>query len=158
MTALTESPGTADTIPLWINGLAVRSDPETKFDISSFKTAKWVASAQSANAGAARQAADAARDAFPLWKRHSATSRRDLLLRAAENYTQRAEQFVEMQVLETSCTEAFARFNVQYAIDTIKEIASRITSISGEIPTVANPDHMALVFKQPIGPMLTIAP
>ena len=150
--------GSSHTIPLWINGEPVKSSPETKFGVLSFQSGNHVAFAQSANAGAAKKAADAALAAFPSWKRQSATFRRDLLLRVADKYAQRTGQFVQMQILETSCTEAFARFNVQYAIDTIKEIASRITSISGEIPTVANPDHLALVFKQPIGPMLTIVP
>lgn len=158
MSTHTQVDGSGPVIPLWINGEPVKSTPETKFGVSSFKGGNHVAFAQSANADAARKAADAALVAFSSWKRQSAKLRRDLLLRVAEKYAQRTEQFIEMQVLETSCTEKFARFNVQYAIDTIKEIASRITSISGEIPAVGNPDDLALVFKQPVGPMLTIAP
>lgn len=147
-----------DSVPLWINGQPVTSTPPTTFDVHSLAEKRNVLVAQSADKKIALEAADAAQNAFKLWKSSSAVSRRKLLLRVADEYRTRTEQFIRSQVLETSCTETWAQMNVEYAIKLLEEIAARTTSISGEIPSMENPEHLALVFKEPIGPMLTIAP
>ena len=148
----------SNPVPLWINGKATWSIPDVKFPVYSTSSGKVVHHAHSANSHAAERAVEAAAAAFVSWKRTSPQSRRDLLLRVADKYEAKTQVLVDAQMLETSCTEAWARGNVQYAIGIIRESASRITSISGDIPQTRSRDRLALVFKEPMGPILTIAP
>lgn len=145
-------------IPLWINGEPAMSTPAVTFPVQSLARGKVVHHAQSANSEIAKKAADAAADAFRTWKKTSPQSRRDLLLRVADRYEAKTQALIDSQMLETSCTESWAKGNILYAIDCIRETSSRITSISGDIPSTMSSNRIALVFKQPIGPILTIAP
>lgn len=147
-----------DVIPLWIDGKPTTSNTPTTFSVFSLAQDREVFKAQSADSEAATRAAEAAQNAFATWKDTPAIARRKLLLRVASEYTRRTQELIESQMLETSCTEAWATMNVEYAIKLLEEIACRITTVSGEIPPLENSKHMALVFKEPVGPMLTIAP
>lgn len=146
----------AKTVPLWINGQAVKS--ANTFTVRSAQKQQDVGLAYSADVKIAREAVDVAKEAFESWKLTSATHRRDLIFRVAALYRQRMEELVQVQMEETSCQESWARMNVGHAAGIIEEIASRVTSVSGEIPQVASHKSMALVFKEPIGPVLVIAP
>ena len=162
MTVKDPSNGTHDAtshvVPLWINGEATTSTPVVTFAVQSMSTSEAVHHAHSANTQAAERAVEAAAAAFVSWRKTSPQSRRDLLLRVADKYEALTPALIDSQMLETSCTEAWARGNIQYAAEIIRESASRITSVSGDIPQTQGPDRLALVFKQPIGPVLTIAP
>ena len=156
------SPGVNGTqgnvIPLWIGGKATTSSPAQTFPVYSSSDGKIVHDAQSADGQAATRAVDAASAAFLSWRKTSPQSRRDLLLRVADKYVAKTPALVESQVLETNCTESWARGNIAYAVEVIRESASRVTSISGDIPQTMSSDRLALVFKEPIGTILTIAP
>ena len=153
------SPADPAVVPLWINGEATTSSPPITFTVTSVsKPQETPITAQSADSDAATRAADAAWAAFGSWKKTSPQTRRDLLLRAASAYESRMQQLVEAQVHETSCTEPWAQMNVNYAIELLKETASRVTGVAGEIPQVIDHNKLALVFREPLGPILTIAP
>ena len=159
MTLKTGSSQEPDVVPLWINGEATTSSPPTTFTVTSLsKPQAPPIEAHSADSDAAIRAADAAWTAFASWRKNSPQTRRDLLLRVAEAYERRLQQLTELQVQETSCTEQWGQMNVKYAIELLRETASRVTAISGEIPQVTDPSKLALVFRQPLGPILTIAP
>ncbi len=152
------SNGVPPEIPLIIDGVATKSSPESTFDVHSHAAGKVVFTAQSANVEAAQRAAEAASTAFATWKYTNAIIRRDLLLRVADKMVEKTEDLVRSQMSETSCKESWARFNVGYAVELLQDLASRVTSISGEIPPSQDWNHMALVLKQPMGVILTIAP
>ncbi|KAK4905087.1 hypothetical protein LTR49_025580 [Elasticomyces elasticus] len=152
------SHGNLPDIPLIIDGVATKSSPESTFNVYSHAAGEVVYTAQSANVEAAQRAAEAASTAFATWKYTNAIVRRDLLFRVANKMVEKTEDLVHSQMLETSCNESWARFNVSYAIDLLQDLASRVTSISGEIPPTQDWNHMALVLKQPMGVILTIAP
>ncbi|KAK4504017.1 hypothetical protein PRZ48_004932 [Zasmidium cellare] len=92
------------------------------------------------------------------WRRVSAEARRDILQAVAHLYSKRRAELVEAQVSETNCPEAWAEQNVTLSIKYLKEIASRVSSIHGEIPPVEKENTFAFVFKEPIGPVLCIPP
>ena len=153
------SPEEPDVVPLWINGEATTSSPPTTFTVTSLsKPQDTPIVAHSADSDIATRAADAAWAAFSVVGKTSPQTRRDLLLRVADAYERRLEQLTELQVRETSCTEQWGQMNVKYAIELLRETASRVTSVSGEIPQVTDHNKLALVFRQPLGPILTIAP
>ena len=148
-----------DVVPLWINGEATTSSPPTTFTVASVsKPQDAPIIAHSADSEAANRAADAAWAAFASWRKTSPQIRRDLLLRVADAYERRLQQLIELQMRETNCTNQWAQMNVKYAIELLKETASRVTAVSGEIPQITDHNRLALVFRQPLGPILTIAP
>ena len=145
-------------VPLWINGEPTKSSPPITFPVHSAAQHKDVYLAQATDAKTARRAVDSAWAAFQSWKKTSHHHRRELLLRVAAIYRRRSEELVQIQIEETSCQEPWARMNVDLAIGLLEEAASRISGIAGEIPQMGNPDSLALVFNEPVGPVLAIAP
>jgi acyl-CoA reductase-like NAD-dependent aldehyde dehydrogenase len=84
--------------------------------------------------------------------------RRDLILRVAASFEANASNLIMYQMLETSCEESWAKQNVDLATRYLKEIAACISSVNGVIPQLEKPNTMGFVFKEPIGPVLCIAP
>ena len=63
-----------------------------------------------------------------------------------------------MMCTETSCSAPFADFQIEFATSCLKETASRISSMVGEIPNMATSDSIGFIFKEGLGPLLLIAP
>ncbi|KAF2020224.1 ALDH-like protein [Aaosphaeria arxii CBS 175.79] len=146
------------TVPLWINGRAVSDDQAATFPVVQSSTSTTVHQAQSASPAQAIAAVESSWTAFKTWKKASHTTRRDLILRVAAYYEANVQAFVDHQVNETSCTEAWARQNVDLATRYLREIAACISSVTGVIPQIEKPNTMGFVFKEPVGPVLCIAP
>ncbi|KAF2267769.1 ALDH-like protein [Lojkania enalia] len=147
-----------EPVPLWINGKSLPTSNCTVFPVTQSATSKTVHHAVSASISDAIYAAESSKEAFQSWKRVPHTTRRDLILRVAAYYDANADAFISHQVSETSCTEAWARQNIDLAIRYLKEIAACISSVTGVIPQIEKPNTMGFVFKEPIGPILCIAP
>ena len=147
-----------DTVPLWINGNETLSSEGKSFAVYSAKQQKIVHMAESATVEDVKKAADSVKAAFNSWRLTSAYERRDLLLRAADAFEAQLKRAIELQVSETSCEASWAAFNVNYGIKVIREIASRTTAVFGEMPRMNSDSNLALVFKEPVGPSLLIAP
>jgi acyl-CoA reductase-like NAD-dependent aldehyde dehydrogenase len=158
MPLVIDSPSSLPVVPLWINGEAATSSPPITFTVHSAAQHKDVYLAQATDTETARRAVDAAWTAFQDWKKTNHYYRRELLLRVAAIYRRRKEELVKIQIEETSCQEPWARMNVDLAAGMLDEVASRISGITGEIPQMGNPNSMALVFNEPVGPVLAIAP
>ena len=156
---LTKCPETGlQVVPLWIDGATAKSSPELTFPVYSAKQKKNVFLAQSANPKIAEQAADVALRVFDSWRRTSATFRRDLIMKAADIFESRRSEIVALQVEETSCEASWAGFNLTYGLANMREIASSITSVFGEMPRVESDTNLAMVLKEPVGPTLLISP
>lgn len=147
-----------EVVPLWIDGVAAESSQGTTFSVYSAKQEKDVHKAQSADAKDANRAADVALKAFGTWRNTSAYERQALLFRAADIFEARKVEAISLQVEETSCEASWAGFNVRYGLSVMREIASRVTSVFGELPRTTSEANLCLVFKEPIGPSLLIAP
>lgn len=61
-------------------------------------------------------------------------------------------------MLETGAGPDFASFDHGLASDLLRDIAGRISSITGTIPQTSREDVSALVYKEPYGVILAIAP
>lgn len=147
-----------EVVPTWINGAAKALEPSRIFPITSAAQSKTVHYAESASYSSARDAADAAWEAFAPWRNSKYHERRELLLRVADLYSQRADELTHWQVLETSCSEQYARFNIKLAINMIKEFAGTLVqATTGATPPI-QAEGVALVFKEPVGPVLLIPP
>jgi acyl-CoA reductase-like NAD-dependent aldehyde dehydrogenase len=147
-----------DVVPLWIDGSQVASSEGVAFPVYSAKDQKNVHMAQSASTEDVKAAADSAKRAFDSWSKTSAYERRELLLKAADAFDAQLERAIALQVAETSCEASWAGFNVKYGIRVVREIASRTTAVFGQMPRMNSDSNLVLVFKEPIGPSLLIAP
>ncbi|GAB7351609.1 hypothetical protein MBLNU459_g2227t1 [Dothideomycetes sp. NU459] len=155
---LIEDPQGRSVVPIVIENKALPLDPSRIFPVISSKTDETVHHYQGTDIATCDKACEAAWAAFRTWKRASIGQRRDLLLRVAALFEERADELVRVQKLETSCHEDWARNNVALSVAYVKEIAACISSIRGTIPQTEKPDTMTFVYKEAIGPILVIPP
>lgn len=106
----------------------------------------------------AHQAIDAAAAAFPDWSQTHPSRRSDILFKAADLFLERQETLQTYMKLETAAEDAFIEFNIHATAKQLKDIASRIVTISGSFPVVEDDGRSALVLKEPYGVVLGIAP
>lgn len=114
---------------------------------------------QSATASSTNAACSSSLDAFKSWSRTPPTLRRGILQKTAALVRENAAELVRLQIEETNCSQQWAERNVEWSALHLEEMAGRITSVlSGELPVVETPGVMGLVYKHPIGPVLSIPP
>lgn len=151
--------GQKDVLPLWINGEDQSVHSGKHIEVIQAVENKVVHHAQSASIEDAKKAISAATSAFPIWSRTPLTKRRQILLKAADLLTLRAQELGEMQALETSAPAHFGqRFSMGGAA-TVQEIAAQITTaFEGVLPYSENDGTHLMVTRQAIGPILLISP
>ncbi|RAK98072.1 aldehyde dehydrogenase [Aspergillus ibericus CBS 121593] len=104
------------------------------------------------------QAVESCASAFPDWSATSPVERRSLLNKAAEILESRSEDFIQCMQEEIRAPRVFAEFNVRTGVDFLREYAALTTdALAGTIP-VSHGESYALVFKEPLGVILAIAP
>lgn len=146
-------------VPIWIDGAALPADKTSTFPITNSVSGKTLHHAQNVDKETAQKACDAAKTAFKSWRRSTVTTRRDILNKVADNFQQRQGDFVRFQVEETNCDETWATNNVERTVLYLREIAACLsTAVVGDIPSLDVPNAMGFIFKEPVGPVLTIPP
>ncbi|KAI4666559.1 uncharacterized protein J4E79_002598 [Alternaria viburni] len=150
------SSNTESTVPLWIDNKPIHT--QTTIPVTQASTSKTIHHACSASTTEATEAAASSFSAFKSWRCTSHTTRRNLLQSVATHYADHASTLIAAQIAETSCTEAWARTNVNLSISYLNEIAAQISSVTGVVPPTEKPNTQGFVFKEPIGPVLCIAP
>lgn len=156
---VTDSHQGLDVVPLWINGKARPLDKSRLFEVTSSARGKTVGFAQSASVEDATAAVEAAAASFKTFRTIPYHQRRAILLKAADELEKRVDELARHQIDETSCSEQWARFNVSLAAKGVREMAAAITTAcTGEMPPPETASAFCLVYKQPIGPVLSIAP
>jgi len=109
--------------------------------------------------GEAIQAVEVAEKALPGWKATLPGKRRDIFLKAADILDKRAQELGKYMEDETGSSAFWAGgFNVPVSSDGLRDIAGRISSLVGMIPAMADPGKTALIYKEPFGVILGIAP
>ncbi|KAJ5717556.1 hypothetical protein N7488_003202 [Penicillium malachiteum] len=157
--AFSKTQDNRNVVPVVIDGKPLPIDESRLISVQSAAKATEVHLAQGASVEVARDAVEASYTAFQQWKNTTYIQRRDILFKAAEIVESREESFVALQILETSCSKEWARFNVSLAAANLREIGSNISQeCTGELPTPQGPGAFCMVFKEPVGPVLAIAP
>lgn len=119
-------------VPIVINNEALPLDSSTGIvPVVNSSTGETVHHFHSADVKICENACDAAWTAFQKWKREKVSTRRDLIFKAAGLILERAQEFIRVQKLETSCNDTWARNNVDTTAAYLKEIASCISGIKG---------------------------
>lgn len=156
-----------NVVPLFINGKPLPIDDSQVKPVTSSLTDDTVHYYASTDVKTCDEACEAAWTAFSGttldtgrsgWKRASANTRRDIIIKAADLFEKRKDELVKAQMEETSCQQGWAVNNILTTVGYMREIASCVSSIKGEIPTIDKPDTFAFVFKEPVGPVLVIPP
>ncbi|KFY33336.1 hypothetical protein V494_07705 [Pseudogymnoascus sp. VKM F-4513 (FW-928)] len=144
------------TVPAYINGAELPLS--SAFDVHSPSTNTLIHRSASATVADALSAVTAAQAAFPAWRDLPPAAKRDIFLKTAEIFKSRAEEFTKYMVDETGADAGWAAFNVNLATDMLVDVAGRISSLKGDFPTTSDPGTSAIVYKEPYGVILAIAP
>ena len=148
---------TTYTIPALIGGKDVHT--ASSFDVIAPATGKVIHKCSSVSVHEAIQAIDAAEKAFPAWRATLPGKRRDIFLKAADILDKRAQELGKYMEDETGSAPFWAGgFNVPVSSDGLRDIAGRISSLVGTMPTMADSGKTALILKEPFGVVLGIAP
>ncbi|KAL2843355.1 aldehyde dehydrogenase domain-containing protein [Aspergillus pseudoustus] len=147
---------TTYTVPLIISGKDVIT--ESTFDVTNPRTGQiWHSSA--ASPADAVKAVESAQAAFPAWSKTKPAVRRDILLRAAELFKEREAELRQYQVDETGADEKFVDWILPLTVEQLKDVAGRVTSsLQGSVPICSEEGRSAIIFKEPYGVILGIAP
>lgn len=151
-----ESGSEERVIPLQINGREIQT--KTTFDVVDPSTGKVIWRSSSTSKQDAIDAVEAAQAAFPAWSKTKPSKRRDIFLQAAEVLQSRSDEFGGYMMTETGSGAPFIDFNISTAVEMLKDIAGRIVTISGSVPVCGAEGTSAIVYKEPYGVVLGIAP
>jgi acyl-CoA reductase-like NAD-dependent aldehyde dehydrogenase len=130
----------------------------TSFPVYSPATGALQHHFSSASIEDADAALKSAQAAFLPWKNLPPAKKRDIFLKTAEIMDSRREELTNYMVNETGASAPWAAFNLNLASEILRDVAGRISSVSGTIPQTATEGVSALVLKEPYGVILAIAP
>jgi acyl-CoA reductase-like NAD-dependent aldehyde dehydrogenase len=156
VTGTSSHDATTTTYPLLIS-----NKPHTttsSFPVHSPATGKLLHHFSSASIEDATLAVNTAQKAFPAWRALPPQKKRDIFLRTAEIMASRKDALIKICADETGAAPGWAEFNINLALEILKDVAGRISSIVGTIPSTAQEGVSALVYKEPYGVILAIAP
>jgi acyl-CoA reductase-like NAD-dependent aldehyde dehydrogenase len=151
-------------IPLIIDGVDVKL-PEnsltfTPESLSASTNASLNVIAQGTDVANCHAAVDSCARAFELWRATLPVARRTLLWRLAELLRSKGAEILQIMEEEIHATSLWANINLEESILMIQEAAALVTSssIAGSMPPSQDPEAQALIFVEPLGVILGIAP
>jgi acyl-CoA reductase-like NAD-dependent aldehyde dehydrogenase len=145
------------TVPLLINGKEVTTN--TTFSVTSPKTQEEIWQSSSASLEHVKAATSAAQAALPVWSKMKPAAKRAIFMKAADIIDERANELADYMKVETGAISPFANgFNVPKCADMLRDVAGRLSTVMGSIPTCEQEGTSALIVKEPIGTVLAIAP
>lgn len=141
-----------------INGLKVTAERGATFERRNPLDGTVATRAAAATAADAVLACEAAAESFKAWSDTGPSTRRALLLKAADALEAKTPAFIEAVAAETGATAMWAGFNVMLAAGMLREAAALTTQVAGEVIPSDVPGSLALAVRQPAGVVLGIAP
>ncbi|GBD29822.1 Succinate-semialdehyde dehydrogenase [NADP(+)] GabD [bacterium HR32] len=133
-------------------------DPPRRFPVRSPASGEVLAQVADCGPEEARQAADAAVEAFAAWSRTTAHERAEVLQRWAELMLRDEDSLARLMAQEMGKPIRESRGEVRYAAGFITWSAEEAKRLGGElIPTHASHKRL-LVMREPVGPAFGITP
>jgi succinate-semialdehyde dehydrogenase / glutarate-semialdehyde dehydrogenase len=111
-----------------------------------------------ASADDARAALDAAVEAGPEWSQHPPRERGEILRRAFEMISERADELALLMTLEMGKPVAESKAEISYGAEFFRWFAEQAVRIDGRYAVAPNGQGRLLTMKQPVGPCLLITP
>ncbi|MFJ6303674.1 NAD-dependent succinate-semialdehyde dehydrogenase [Pseudarthrobacter oxydans] len=169
---MTTSPVTSPAIPqereasllasvptgLLINGAWQEASDGGTFDVHDPATGEVLATLASATSEDAVAALDAADAVQASWARTAPRVRAEILLRAFDLITERAEDFALLMTLEMGKPLAEARGEVTYGAEFLRWFSEETVRDYGRYLTTPEGKNKILVQHKPVGPCLLITP
>ncbi|EJE52863.1 NAD-dependent aldehyde dehydrogenase [Acidovorax sp. CF316] len=106
----------------------------------------------------AQAAIDAAHAAFPAWAAMPPGQRQRLFLAAADIVERRAEDFVRLLAAETGTASGFARFQIRWSVDLLRQAAGWGYRPAGDVLRSDTPGRFAMAVRKPLGVVAGFAP
>ena len=103
-------------------------------------------------------AVESASAAFDSWSTTGPSTRRAILLKAAEIIERRTPEFVEAMMAEVGAAQLWAGFNAFLTAQLFREAAGLATQIQGETLPTDKPGTLSMTVRQPAGVVLSMAP
>ncbi|MEE9095795.1 NAD-dependent succinate-semialdehyde dehydrogenase [Pseudarthrobacter phenanthrenivorans] len=149
-----------DAVPtgLLINGKWVDASDGGTFDVHDPATGQVLATLASATSEDAIAALDAADAAQASWARTAPRVRAEILRRAFDLVTERAEDFALLMTLEMGKPLAEARGEVTYGAEFLRWFSEETVRDYGRYLTTPEGKNKILVQHKPVGPCLLITP
>lgn len=144
------------SVPLVIGGKEI-VDGKT-YPVSNPATGKVVHEAVDATAEHAVQAVEAAAKAFPAWSQTTVAERRNIFLKAAQLMETRKDELSEYMKAETGCDDIWVGANLSNGTECLYGCASRVCTIEGSIPSLADGKVGGLIVKEPYGVIYSMVP
>ena len=145
-------------LTMLINGLKVTAERGATFERRNPLDGTVATRAAAATAADAVLACEAAAESFKAWSDTGPSTRRALLLKAADALEAKTPAFTEAVAAETGATAMWAGFNVMLAAGMLREAAALTAPVAGEVIPSDVPGSLALAVRQPAGVVLGIAP
>src|ERR671938_1284039 len=121
-------------------------------------TGETIAEVPDATAQDADAALGAAHETFQEFRNHPPRERGDILRRAYDLITERADDLALLMTLEMGKPVAESKAEIVYAADFFRWFSGEALRIDGNYKQFANGTSRVLVMKQPVGPTLMITP
>ncbi len=143
---------------LLINGQWLPAASGKTFDVEDPSTGKVLVSISDAGVEDGAAAMDAAAAAQASWARTAPRERGEILRRAFELVTARAEDFALLMTLEMGKPLAESRGEVAYGAEFLRWFSEEAVRVSGRYSAAPDGKNRILVQKKPVGPCLLITP
>ncbi|KAI1192195.1 aldehyde dehydrogenase domain-containing protein [Nemania serpens] len=144
---------------LYIDGAYTISSDGATFPVYNPMTGSKIYDCASATKDDYERAIQSASVAFKTWSRMGPSAKRIIFLRAADIL----ERYMETEApalmsAEVSATKHWTKVNAISAVGNLREAASIVSQIKGEIMPADTPGTTVLVERQPLGVVLAISP
>ncbi len=140
----------------FINGVWVESD--SSFPVTNPSTGEIIAQVADCTVEDARQAMNAAQEAFLLWREKSTTERTQLLKKWFALIIQHQDDLGKIMTLEQGKPLAEAKGEIAYAASFVEWFAEEGRRIYGDTIPAPDGDKRIVVIKQPVGVVAAITP
>jgi succinate-semialdehyde dehydrogenase/glutarate-semialdehyde dehydrogenase len=149
-----------DSVPkqLYIGGEWRDAEGGTTLEVEDPSTATALTSVADASEADAKAALDAAVAAGPEWAATAPRERGEVLRRAFEKITARADELALLMTLEMGKPLSESKAEVTYAAEFFRWFSEEAVRIDGRYGVAPNGAGRLLVTKQPVGPCLLITP
>ena len=106
----------------------------------------------------ALDAVESASKAFASWATTGPSTRRAVMLKAADIMERRTPEFIEAMMSEVGAAQLWAGFNAFLTAQLFREAAGLVTQIQGETIPTDKPGTLSMTVRQPAGVVLSMAP
>jgi succinate-semialdehyde dehydrogenase / glutarate-semialdehyde dehydrogenase len=130
----------------------------SRFDVLDPATGDTIASVADGSVDDAAAAVDAAAAAFPAWAATAPRQRSEILRRAFELMTDRADDLAKLISLENGKALADAKGEVTYAAEFFRWYAEEAVRGDGTVATAPSGANRILVVRQPVGVCVLVTP